>query len=39
MRNDEPSLADRNRRTATALIGWIVGLMIVSLLVIWMRNG
>ena len=31
-------LGHRNRRTAFLLAVWIVALMIVSLVVIWMRN-
>ena len=31
-------LERRNRRTACVLIGWIAFLMLVSLLVIWLRN-
>ena len=32
------SLEDRNRRTARFLVGWIVLLVLVSLVVIWVRN-
>jgi hypothetical protein len=28
----------RNRRTALTLVGWIALLMVVSLMVIWLRN-
>ena len=31
-------LDQRNRRTAFLLVAWIAFLMIVSLIVIWMRN-
>lgn len=31
-------LEERNRRTALALVGWIAFLMVVSLVVIWVRN-
>jgi hypothetical protein len=33
-----PGLAARNRRTALALIGWIIVLVAVSIAVIWVRN-
>lgn len=32
------TLAQRNRRTALALVGWIVFLVGVSVLVVWVRN-
>jgi hypothetical protein len=32
------SLPARNRRTAAGLVVWIVGLMLVSALVAWLRN-
>jgi hypothetical protein len=32
------SLPARNRRTAISLVIWIVGLMIASALVAWLRN-
>lgn len=35
---EERKLAERNRRTARWLVGWIVFLMLVSLVVIWVRN-
>jgi hypothetical protein len=31
-------LADRNRRTAFLLMGWVALLMTASLIVIWVRN-
>jgi hypothetical protein len=34
----EPSLHERNLRTACYLLGWIALLMTVSLVVIWTRN-
>jgi hypothetical protein len=35
---DERALAARNRRTARWLVAWIVFLMLVSIVVIWVRN-
>jgi hypothetical protein len=35
---DERALAERNRRTARWLVAWIVFLMLVSVVVIWVRN-
>ena len=35
---EERTLADRNRRTARWLMAWIVFLMLVSIVVIWVRN-
>ena len=32
------ALAERNRRTAGWLLAWIAFLMIVSVIVIWVRN-
>jgi len=32
------TLADRNRRTALALVGWIATLALVSIAVAWFRN-
>ncbi|HEV8676501.1 MAG TPA: hypothetical protein VGX21_20890 [Methylomirabilota bacterium] len=37
-RADEEALAARNRRTARWLVAWIVFLIIVSVIVIWLRN-
>jgi hypothetical protein len=37
-RDDAPSLAERNRRTARWLVAGIVFLVIVSIVVIWVRN-
>ena len=37
-RDQERGVEERNRRTAFLLLGWIVFLMIVSLIVIWVRN-
>ncbi len=34
----EPALAERNCRTARLLVAWVVFLMIVSIVVIWVRN-
>lgn len=36
--NDERALAERNRRTALWLVAWIVFLVVVSIIVIWVRN-
>ncbi len=35
---DERTLATRNRRTAVWLLAWIAFLMLVSIVVIWVRN-
>ena len=35
---EERKLAERNRRTARWLGAWIVFLMLVSFVVIWVRN-
>lgn len=32
------SLAERNRRTALVLLGWIVALVAASVAVVWVRN-
>ena len=32
------ALAARNRHTAWWLVGWIAFLMVVSILIIWVRN-
>ena len=37
-RDQERGVEERNRQTAFLLLGWIVFLMIVSLIVIWVRN-
>ncbi len=37
-REDARALAERNRRTARWLVAWITFLMIVSIIVIWVRN-
>jgi hypothetical protein len=36
--DDAGSLPARNRRTAAALVAWILVLMLVSALVAWLRN-
>ena len=36
--DDASSLPARNRRTAAALVAWILGLMLVSAFVAWLRN-
>ena len=33
-----PSLAERNRRTAVALLAWIAALVAASVAVAWLRN-
>ncbi len=35
---DERKLAERNRRTARWLVAWIAFLVLVSIVVIWVRN-
>jgi hypothetical protein len=35
---DERKLAERNRRTARWLVAWILFLVLVSIVVIWVRN-
>lgn len=35
---DPQALDERNRRTARWLVAWIAFLMLVSIVVIWMRN-
>jgi hypothetical protein len=35
---EEEALAARNRRTARWLVAWIVLLVVVSVIVIWVRN-
>ncbi len=35
---EERALAERNRRTAWWLVGWIAFLMMVSIVIIWVRN-
>ena len=35
---EERTLAERNRRTARWLVAWIALLMLVSIVVIWVRN-
>jgi hypothetical protein len=37
-RESSEPVANRNRRTALVLVGWIALLMAVSLIVIWLRN-
>ena len=36
--DDAGALPARNRRTAAALVAWILGLMLVSAVVAWLRN-
>ena len=35
---EERKLAERNRRTGWWLVAWVVFLMLVSVVVIWVRN-
>jgi hypothetical protein len=37
-REDARELAERNRRTARWLVAWIVFLVLVSVVVIWVKN-
>jgi hypothetical protein len=34
----ERALTERNRRTAFVLVGWIAVLVVVSVIVVWLRN-
>jgi hypothetical protein len=36
--HEASALAERNRRTAGALVGWILALAAAAVLVAWLRN-